>query len=81
MAEGGQEARRPLIFEYYYIDCEKLKDGKTVKGKCKSCKKEFRGQVGVTSNFLSDLKVSEHQSLRIIYDLFLATSGSLCSFS
>ncbi len=48
---------KQFVFEFYE-NCTELKDTNKMKGKCKTCKKEIKGQIEVTSNFVSHLKVS-----------------------
>ena len=50
-----QAVTKQPVFELY----ENLtRNENKVKGKCKHCKKQIQGQVGITSNFVSHLKVS-----------------------
>ena len=46
----------PFVLEFFDNLIE-LKDVNKVKGNCKTCQKEIKGQKGVTSNFVSHLKV------------------------
>ena len=47
-------ASSQLLFTFYE-NC--TKDENRVKGKCMVCKKEMKGNTGITSNFVSHLKV------------------------
>lgn len=57
MAEASEAIeKKPLVFDYY----DNIKENQTTNkmyGRCKECHKEIRGQPGVTSNFVTHLKV------------------------
>ena len=50
-----QAVTKQPVFEFYE---NFTKNKNEVKGKCKHCKKQIQGQIGITSNFVSHLKVS-----------------------
>ena len=56
---------KQFVFEFY----DKCTEG--YKAKCKSCGKEIREQIGVTSNFVSHLKVSLAKPIKLCMKHFL----------
>jgi hypothetical protein len=67
--ENGKKARviamakRNVVFDYYR---DIIEDGDVIEAKCMNCETKIRGKVGVSSNFLTHLKVSsESFSLKI----------------
>ena len=50
-----QAVTKQHVFEFYE---NFTRNENKVKGKCKLCKKEIKGLIGITSNFVSHLKVS-----------------------
>ena len=50
--------RKPLIFEYYK-DISVDDSSKATKGKCTKCDRTIQGKYGVTSNFVTHLKVCD----------------------
>ena len=50
-------AKRNVVFDYY---TDVVEDGDIIGVKCVGCEMKIRGKVGVTSNFLTHLKVSKH---------------------
>ncbi len=50
-----QVVTKQSVFEFYE---NYTRNENKVKGRCKLCKKQIKGQIGITSNFVSHLKVS-----------------------
>ena len=72
--------RKPLIFEYYK-DISVDETNKATKGVCTRCERTIHGKYGVTSNFVTHLKVWDCKLLLCrSYQLWLCCVG-VCMFS